>query len=344
MKKKNITVYEIAKKAGVSIATISRAVNPETRSKVAPETLQKIEALIAELGYTPSFAASHLVKKSTKTIGILFPHHSGIFLSEYYSNILSGVSDHVLGSDYRVKMLLPKPEERFWDAYDFKKGEGIDGIIVTYWRTIFKSPAVFDKLGIPAVIINNIEDGIRARFVAGDHEEGGKMAAAHLYEKGHRKIVVVGGKRGAPDAKARLRGFEAYLGSKQVVLKESDIVDVDFDETEAYKKTETVIGKGADLTAIFCMNDAQAKGVLRKLQELSIDCPGKISLMGYDDDRWTEHSVPPLTTIRVPVYDLAKRAAKDMIDHLSGRMPAQDFYSVIKMPVQLIERGSVKKL
>ena len=86
-----MTIYEIAKKANVSIATISRAMNPETRSQVSPETLEKVDASIKKYQYTPNLAAKHLSKTSFKTIGVLFPHHAGIFLEDYYYKILAGV-------------------------------------------------------------------------------------------------------------------------------------------------------------------------------------------------------------------------------------------------------------
>ena len=103
-----MTIYEIAKKAKVSIATISRAMSPETRSKVAPETLTEIDRLVALFGYAPNLAARHLSKTVFKTIGILMPHHPQIFLEDYYVKILAGVADATLETDYQFKIVLLK--------------------------------------------------------------------------------------------------------------------------------------------------------------------------------------------------------------------------------------------
>lgn len=336
-----ITIYELAKKAGVSIATISRAINPETRAKVAPETLRQIDELIAACGYTPNLAAKHLSKAAYKTIGVLFPHHKGMLLSEYYTQILSGIADYLLESDYRMKMVLLKPGK--WDHYDFKNGEAVDGLIVTYWRTFFSNSSVFRKLNVPCAVINNVEKDVHVRYLAGDHFEGGRMAAEYLYDRGHRWFAVMTGSHGAPDAKIRLEGFKSFLASKKVKLNPKNIFDVQFEEGRAYEMTDKLLGIRPAVTAVFCMNDVQAHGVLRRLKDLGISCPGRISVMGYDDDSLSDHSVPPLTTIRVPVYELAKTAARDLIRFLDDKKSI-DFYQPQIVPVSLVERASVRKL
>ena len=337
------TIYEIAEKAGVSIATISRAVNPETQHKVAPETLRKINTLVQKCCYTPNLAARHLSKTAYKTIGVLFPHHTGILVSDYYSQILSGVADHLLTSDYRMKMILLKPEKPKWDRYDFKNGEGVDGLILTYWRTFFSDRSVFERLRIPCVVINNVEEDIRARFAAGDHFQGGWMAAEYLYSHGHRNIAVLSGVYGARDAKVRLNGFRSYLKTKGVSLDSNSIFDVNFEEEKAYEFSKKLLLTRSNLTAIFCMNDPQAFGVLKRLREMGIPCPGRISVMGYDDDHRSEHTEPPLTTIRVPVYQLAKQAAQDLIQYLQDKNSI-NFFKPCLLPVTLVERESVRKV
>jgi len=340
--KNKITIYEIAKKASMSVATISRALNPETRDKVAAETRLGIDKLVQRYGYTPNMAARHLRKTSYQTIGILFPHHEGIFLSEYYSQILSGVADQLLGSDYYLKMVLLKPKKPKWDAYDFKAGEGVDGLIVTYWRTFFSNASVLENLNVPCTIISNFEKDVKAHFVSGDHFQGGQIAAEHLYSHGHKKIAVLTGAGGAADAQQRLDGFRSFLAQKNIRLGPNSIFDVQFKEEEAYKFTETLLNKRPDITAIFCMNDTLALGVLKKLKELGIDCPKKISVIGYDNDRRSEHASPSLTTIQVPVYEAAKKATEHLIQYLSDKDAKRFFYTHEMLPASLVERKSVR--
>ncbi len=340
--KTKLTIHELAKKAKVSAATVSRALNQETQSKVAVETRLGIENLVKKYNYTPNLAAKHLRQTSYRTIGILFPHHEGIFLSDYYSQILSGISDYLLDSDYAVKMILLKSQKPKWDTYDFRDGEAVDGLIVTYWRAFFSDAAVLAKLNLPCVIVSNIEKNIKAHFVSGDHFQGGRLAAEYLYSHGHRKIVVLTGSGGAPDAQQRLEGFRAFLSEKGISLGSNAIFDVHFKQDEAYQFTETLLTKRPDATAIFCINDTLAFGVLKKLKELDIDCPKKISVMGYDNDRRAEASSPSLTTIQVPVYEAAKKAAEHLISYLKDKN-SKKFYTPELLPVKLMERESVRK-
>ncbi len=343
MKNTKTTVYEIAEKAGVSIATVSRAMNKETRHKVSAKALEKIDKLARQYHYTPSMAAKYLTKRSYETIGVLFPHHEGILQSDYYSQIISGVADELLGSNHQLKMVLLKPRKEGWDAYDFQHGEGIDGLILTYWRTFFKKPDIFEKLKVPSVIINNVEKNIHARFVAGDHYEGGKLAARHLYEYGHRKIVVFSGKHKSPDAENREKGFLSFLNKKGIKLGSSSIINVNFESEKAYTATEKILRKKPSTTAIFCMNDSLAFGVLKKLRELKISCPTKVSVMGYDNDQYSEYSAPALTTIQVPVYELARAATKDLIQYIKEKK-SLDFYKPSLFSLKLIKRDSISNL
>jgi LacI family transcriptional regulator len=342
--KSKLTVMEMAKRAKVSVATISRALNPETRPKVAADTLARVDHLIQKHNFTPHLAAKNLRRSSYQTIGVLFPHHEGILLSDYYSQILSGVADSLLHSNYYLKMILLKPEKPKWDHYDFKTGEGVDGLIVTYWRTFFSDPSVLERLTIPCAIINNIEKNIKAHFVAGDHFAGGRMAAQYLVNKGHRKIALLTGSQGAPDAKRRFDGFQSFLAEKGIKLNPSAIFDVNFEEEKAYQVTETLLAKRPDVTAIFCMNDTLAFGVLKRLKELGVACPGKISVMGYDNDRRAELSDPTLTSIQVPIYEAAKRATSSIIEHLKEKDAKKFFGQPELFPVSLIERRSVRKI
>ena len=137
MKKKQTDIRTIAKAAGVNIATVSRAVNPDTRHKVAEKTLKKIDALVKKLHYTPSLAGRNLRASVFKTIGVIAPHHRGLFWSDYYAGIFNGVADSVIDTDYRFKLIMHKIGEYKWDDYQFRSGEGIDGLIVTHWPKFF---------------------------------------------------------------------------------------------------------------------------------------------------------------------------------------------------------------
>lgn len=337
-----MTIYEMAEKAKVSIATISRAANPATRSKVSSETLVKIDKLLERHRYTTNLAARNLTRTTTKTIGILMPHHPQVFLEDFYCKILSGVSDAMIDSEYRLKMVLLKCEKK-WDAYNFRAGEGIDGIIVIHWHAFFSNKSVLEKLGVPAVIISDVEKNIRAHFVSGDHFQGGRLAAETLYSQGHRKIGVFTGPPDSADSQLRMKGFANYLAEKGIILDPDAIVCGHFQEEKAYALAGPFLQRQKNLTALFCLNDGMALGVLRKLQELGIRCPEQLSVLGYDGDKRGESSQPPLTTVSVPLYEIAKEATERLVRYLEAPRKNKDFYfHQTLVPVALTQRGSVR--
>lgn len=349
MEPRKVNITELARKANLSISTISRAVNAETRSKVAPRTLKKIDALLEKYSFTPNLAARTLRKSTTKTIGIVFPYLPGIFYSPYYQHILSGIADTLQGSEYQFKMLLLDQDPQKWDHYDFKIGERVDGLIIIHWFKYFSSISVLEQLGIPCVIINDIENTKRAkhaRFVGIDNVLSGQIAAHYLYAAGHRKIAVMAGPLWSKDSDQRLEGFQEYLNKNGLGLDPRWIVRADYLEHFAYQKIDQLFKDINQITAIFCCNDQMAYGTIRRLRELGIFCPQDVSVLGFDDDPWSENFEPPLTTLRVPVYQLAKRAIQTLIDDLKIEDPFENrgIFDPEFLPVQLIERQSVKKI
>ena len=338
-----MTIWEFAKKAGVSVATISRALNPETRCKVLPATLARLESLAKKYNYTPNLAAKHLRGASFKTVGVLLPHLGGIFFSDYYAKILSGVADALLQTRYCFKVVLLKPERTQWDKYDFKRGESIDGLLVTHWPNFFSKASVLDKLNVPCAVINDPEKNVRAYFVGGDNRMGGFLAAEHLYLNGHRKIAILAGPSWSSDSRLRVRGFRNFF-EKIDEKNYLEILSGDFQEKKAIELTKNFLKEKREVTAFFCCNDLMACGVIKALKEMSIRCPEDISVVGYDDDSRARTSEPLLTTIRVPLYDLTKKMTGLLVDHLKGKGKKKNFSGEILFPVKLVERASVARL
>ncbi len=326
----------MARKSQFSIATISRVMNPSMRHKVAPKTLNSVDALIKKHGYTPSLAARHLGGASFKTIGVVLPHFPGIFFSDYYTQILSGVADALIKSDYNFKLIMLKSREAKWDKYDFKAGDGVDGLIVTHWSNFFSECSVLEKFKIPCLVLNDPGRSAAVHFAASDNSMGGELAAKYLYAKGHRKIAILAGPSWSSDSHLRIQGFKRFFNKKRIPFS-SPILHGDFQEEKAAELTELFLKKNSNITAFFCCNDLMACGVLKKLQELGIKCPKDISVMGYDDDRRAELSNPPLTTIHVPLYELAKAGTNSLLLHL--KQEKTEFFQ--SFPVHLVERKSV---
>lgn len=333
------TIYEIAKRAGVSIATISRAINPETRSKVSPETLKHVEDLIAKCHYTPNFSAKFLTKQSYKTIGVIIPHLEGIFFSDYYSKILSGVSDGLMNTGYILKLILFKVGMPKYDYYNFRAGEGIDGLIVTQWPMYFSGKKILEGLKLPTIFITDPLESTQANFISADNRMGGEIAARYLYSKGHRKIIVVTGPQWSSDSQLRLKGFMDYMKKKGLHSDPSMILCGNYQKKKASEVVGEYLNKKTKATAIFCLNDFMALGVLDRLNKLGFSCPKDFSVMGYDDERGSRYANPPLTTIHMPFYEIAREAATQMTNYLDSNKSDKN----VNMPKPLVSVGLVER-
>lgn len=344
MKKEKFTVYDMAKKAGVSIATISRAVNPATRSRVATKTLERIDRLVEKYQYTPNLAARNLSQTSFNTIGVVLPHFSGLFLTHFYSQILAGVADTLLETSLRFKTILLQPRKTKWDRYPFQFAEGVDGLVVPQWPQFFSNKNIIGKLRIPCVVIGEASTKLNAYSVSCDHTRGGELAAEYLYSCGHRKMAVLAGPKGSSDLGLRLKGFKEGLRKKGIKLDPGCLIHANFEEYPAAKEVERLIQQKPNLTAIFCLNDALALGAIKKLRQLGVSCPQKISVAGFDDDAASALSDPPLTTIRQPIYEMAREAARILIENLKQKKSPKNRFQHAVFPVALITRNSVKKI
>ncbi len=340
----NTTIYDIAKKANVSIATVSRALNPETKSKVAPDTAALIESLVKKHNYTPNFAAKNLSRTKFKALGIILPHHEGIFREDYFSNILNGVSDSMLETDYHLKTLMLKCDKK-WDTYNFKLGEGVDGLIVTHWRAFFTNKIALENLGLPVVVVSDVEKNVRAHAVSGDHFQGGKLVAEYLYSKGHRKVAIMTGSPNSMDSMLRFNGFNSFWKSKTGKAVDSSLIGCGhFQEEKAGPVVEELFRKNKNITALFCLNDNMAFGAIKRLRGMGIHCPKDISVVGYDNEKRGESFDPPLTSVHVPLYEIAKESSKQLLNFLLEPKMKKDFYyQQTLLPVNLVERGSVRK-
>ncbi len=337
-----MNIYEIAKKCGVSVATISRAMNPQTRHKVAAQTLSKIDALVKRHQYTPNLAARNLGSGTFSTVGVLLPHFEGIFFSDYYTKVLAGVADALFASPYHFKLIMLRSGGQRWDDYNFKLAEGVDGLVVSHWPNFFSQTSVFKRLGLPCVVINDPEPRTAAYFVAGDNRQGGELMAKHLYERGHKRMLILAGECWSSDSRLRIEGFTEFLKSAGLKTKPA-ILPGDFQERRAEELVRDYLSKHREITAIACCNDLMACGTLAALRTLGLRCPDDVSVIGFDDDSRAALSDPPLTTIRIPLYEMSRDGTRRLLQTLDKKQTEPCVGQAI-FPVQLVERKSVAKI
>lgn len=311
-----VTLKTVAELAGVDVSTASRALDPERSSVVAAATRRNVIEAAETLGYRANLQASALRRGRTGIIGLIVADLSNPFIGP----VIRGVA-HALGS----RDLLPIMTESRDSSDELAKicdkllAQRVDGIIITAAR--FGDRALLRRVAadVPTVLAVRELPGSNVPSISHDDVTGGRLAAEHLLSLGHRSVAQLMGPQDIWSFEGRGRGFRETIEAAGAVC-----VDV---PTRSRLPTDdagrdvvaSLLNRGvARPTAIFAHNDSIAIGALGVLREHRIACPDEISIVGYNDVPLTEHVTPPLTTIRLPGYELGRLAAELVISPSDG--------------------------
>ena len=344
MKRKRVTIKDVAAYADVSRQTVSRVINK--KGNVADETRQRVQQAITELDYHPNPAARGLVHSRTNSIGLVAPYTSDVFFSDpHLLRFMCGV-DHVAGQR-NVSLVLStgqlcdenettQPDEL--TAYKRLTRAGyVDGAIVIETIATQEGIALLEQLGYPWVTLGYSETTTNGtRVVHADDYGGARQAMMHLLSLGHRRIGIINGTDQAPTAfRKRLIGCRQAMADHGLTLDAELIIEGNLTPESGYQAMIRLMAIQPHPTAIFALNDRMATGVLRYLTEHAIPTPQHISVVGFDDIPTAE--IASLTTVRQPALEMGHQAARLLFDLMEERtLPNQP----IVLPTELIVRGS----
>jgi len=329
------TIADVARYAGVSVATVSHVMN-RTRH-VEPETAERVRAAIAALRYSPNSLARSLRRGETKTIGLLLPDNSNPF----FASVARQIEDAGFVAGYTVILCnsdgSAEKEERYLSVLMAKQ---IDGLI---FAGSSDHARVFSQLSaaVPAVLLDREIHSVNVDTVLVDHDHGGYLAGRHLVGLGHKRIGVIGGPRDSSSSPARLRGFVRALGEAGVELPADAVVDSDYHFAGGRLAMERLLTQVPDITAVFACNDLMAMGAITALRSRGLRVPDDISMIGFDDIPYAVTTWPPLTTIAQPVEKIGTRAVSLLLERVAE--PAAHSRREVLMPV-LVERESCAPL
>lgn len=326
------TIKEVAREAGVSIATVSRVLNG--KAQVAAETRARVEAAARRLRYSPDRAAKSLITRRTMTFGVLLPELYGEFFSEFIRGL--DVSARASGLSLLVSSSHSDREEI---AALLRAMRGrVDGIVV---MTPDADPSILDHAvpdTVPLVLVNPSQMEARFDALAIDNFGGAYAMTRHLLSLGHQHLAFITGPAGNVDAVERLRGFRAAvkdLAPGGAVIGE---YEGDFREESGYRAGRTLLAKRSRPTAVFAANDAMAIGALSAFHEADLAVPDEIALAGFDDIPIARFVSPPLTTVRVAIRELGQRAVERLCAAIEAGKEHQR--RVERMPTELVVRAS----
>jgi len=311
------TIKDIARHAGVSVSTVSMALSGK-ETRIAAITKQKILESAHTLNYRRNHLARALVTKKTRTLGIVLPDIS----NEFFAKIAKGIGYEAKKNDYRI-MLLDTNEDPEQDvvAVNMLLECSVDGILYIHAagghsHNAAACVALCQTEGIPLVLLDRVPDAISANAVLVNQEKGGYLAMHHLLSLGHIHIGCITGSLSTPSSRARLDGCYKALHEAGISPIPQLLAEGEFHADSGYAHTQALLDAGA--TAVFAFNDLIAYGVYRYARDKGLRVPQDLSLMGFDDNNFSEIMETPLTTIHQPTFSLGVAAVQKMMQHLNG--------------------------
>jgi len=333
---KKVTIYEVAKKAGVAISTVSRVLNGS--QNVSEETKVKVNAVIKELNFRPQVSARKLASKEPQMLAIAVPS----FTTPYFNEVLKGVKDEIEKMDLDIILYntgSKNPEEAVHNFFD--RGTA-DALIILSIDITDKIHDVLQSTQTPVVLVNSSHEAYNY-FMLNDYQ-GGYMSGEHLVKKGFENIGMISSVTRNQSSLDRERGFKDALKNYKMKIDTSLFITGDSEKHGGYTEEagfEAInkfdkMGKFPD--AIFCANDTQALGAIHAINKLGMSVPNDIALMGYDNIKFSKYM--DLTTVDQKMYTTGVQATARLAEII--RNPDAKLQQTTINPV-LIERGSTQK-
>ena len=306
-------ILDVALKAKVSIATVSRVVN-DSPHKVNPITRKRVLEAIRELDYRPNALAKGLLMKKTMTIGIIIPDIS----NPYYAEIVRGIQDMADQYGYAILLLnTDRNQDRIVKHIYFLREKSADGIIfsggVIHGEKVLSS---LKELRERVVVIGRHELDFSAVTI--DNVGGATRATQHLIELNHRRIGFIGGPDQSNSAQDRLSGYKNALIQKRHPVGGNMIKTGDFTPRSGYLLAKELIRKERP-TAIFAANDQMAFGAIGAARELGMRVPEDLGVVGFDNIPFSSYFAPPLTTVDIPKYHIGGAAMEMLVNLISKK-------------------------
>jgi LacI family transcriptional regulator len=326
-------IKDVAKLAAVSTATVSRVINGSTNVK--PVTRERVIEAIKVLKFTPNISAQGLQKKSTRTIGLIFPDAT----SSYFAEIIRGIANQIRKLDYHIVIASSHDEEDELETLaTLLKSGRVDGMILMMpiVRNIDLLTSALKE--VPSVFLNTNIKTVKSTRIVIDNYQGAKSITEHLIQHGHSQIAFIHGTKHNYDSEKRYLGYADVMKKAGFELNSKFEVWGNFTEDSGFQSALDLLKYSPGPTAIFAANDSMAIGAIEAARTLSLKVPEDIAIIGFDDIPTARYVNPSLTTVHVPTYKIGKIAAFELYNQLSNKSYQPNDKIVI--PLQLVVRES----
>lgn len=311
----SVTIYDVAKKAGVGIGTVSRAIN--NSPQINPQTKERVQAIMKELNYQPHALAQSLARKKTFTIASVVP----FFTNYFYVELLKSVQKALSKNNYNLILYSVDRMDRLSDILDrVLSDRRSDGVLLISIGMNDEYARRFKESPVPVVIIDNQADGLDSISVA--NRQAAQEATEHLLQLEHTHIGMVNGVLSSFPAQQRLEGFKRALADRHLPFAEDLLIICDagegehgFNEHAGYHAMQKFLTGSIPLpSAFFVASDVQALGVMRAAKESGIRIPDDLAIVGFDDIEFSRFV--GLTTMRQPIAEMGTMAVERLIQRI----------------------------
>jgi len=339
-----VTIRDVAKLAGVSVSTVSLALN--NKGKVREATRKKVIEAIRKLNYHPSSIAKRFALNKTYTIGLCAFIAGGSPLGGFYMPVIQGVMDVVNANNYSFQLDIKGEYQNSSTKGEIlsklAKYRLVDGLIIlTYWSLQIKEILDLEQMNFPYVVVNGHIPGIEVNCVEIDNFGGAVKVVEYLIGLGHKRIGFI---TGPPDHQAsmeRIKGFQEALRKNRIDYDKSLIYTGNFHKKSGYEGMRYLLNLSSPPSAVFVANDNMALAAMKIIKEEGLKIPEDISIVGFDDIEASSQIDPPLTTVRQPLYKMGEEAAKLLFQLLNSK---ESKPKKIILDTQLVIRESCRAL
>ncbi|MFC4116247.1 LacI family DNA-binding transcriptional regulator [Nonomuraea zeae] len=338
------TLEDVARAAGVSRATVSRVINGIRN--VDPAIQEAVRLAVAETGYAPNQAARSLVTRRTGTVALVVsgaggesaenPFPAQVFADPFFGRVAGGVVSFLRPLGIHPILMFAETAETRQQVVAYLRQGNADGALLVSTHGADPLPGLLVAAGLPAVLFARPSEPLPISYVDLAHRAGAGLAADHLVAAGRRRVATISGPLDVPAARDRLAGFQeamAVHGHPFVPVAEGN-----FTAASGERAMERLLGEQPGLDGVFAANDVMAAGALAALRRHGRRVPGDVAVVGFDDSSAATACVPPLTTVRHPVEDMAAEMGRLLLAHLDD--PAQRATSKIFQPSLVVRASS----
>jgi DNA-binding LacI/PurR family transcriptional regulator len=327
------TLEQVARRAGVSRATVSRVVNGST--SVAEPIRESVRRAVAELGYVPNPAARSLVTQRTDSIALILPESTTRVFSDdqFFPGVIWGVGRELEAADKQLVLMLVGSAAAHERAERYATGGHVDGVLFASIHGADPMPELLARSGVPVVCSGRPLGRSRVPYVDVDQRGGVAAGVRHLLARGRRRIATIAGPQ---DMVAGVDRLEAYRQTLAGSDRRSIVAVGDFTRESGAAAMRQLLSDDPALDAVFVASDLMAHGALRALREAGRRVPDDVAVVGFDDIEMARYTDPPLTTVRQPIEQIGHTIARQLLRLLAG----EEIDPAVVLPTELVVRES----